>query len=115
MVQKVVKNNKFSCVFVISILQYVQEEEGHSHRHREQQIHPKKDGTNAKKMHEMEFYDNLPRWRKVRQGLFGKILRLHRCFPLQKSKLRCHEVCQSRNHALFLSLQWLSFSPEAEN
>ena len=49
MVQKVVKNNKFSCVFVISILQYVQEEEGHSHRHREQQIHPKTDRTNAKK------------------------------------------------------------------
>ena len=49
MVQKVVKNNKFSCVFVISILQYVQEEEGHSHRHREQQIHPKKRRNKCKK------------------------------------------------------------------
>jgi len=39
MVQKVIKNNKFSHVFVIiSILKYVQEEEDHSHRHQEQQI-----------------------------------------------------------------------------
>ena len=48
MVQKVIKNNKFSHVFVIiSIPQYVQEEEDHSHRHQEQQIHPEKERTNT--------------------------------------------------------------------